>query len=46
MFDFFLGRLDRKIEIRLPNEQQRLDIVRMLSANVAKHGDIGFDAVI
>jgi 26S proteasome regulatory subunit T4 len=35
------GRLDRKIEISLPNEQGRLDILKIHSANIAKRGDIG-----
>ena len=35
------GRLDRKIEIPLPNEQGRLDIIKIHSAAIAKHGDIG-----
>lgn len=35
------GRLDRKIEIPLPGEQQRLEILKIHSAKVSKHGDIG-----
>ena len=35
------GRLDRKIEIPLPNAQGRLDILRIHSAPVAKKGDLG-----
>ncbi len=35
------GRLDRKIEISLPNEQGRLDILKIHSARIAKRGDIG-----
>jgi len=33
--------LDRKIEIPLPNEQARLDILKIHSANITKHGEIG-----
>jgi 26S proteasome regulatory subunit T4 len=35
------GRLDRKIEIPLPNEQARMDILKIHSAKMAKQGDIG-----
>ena len=35
------GRLDRKIEISLPNEQGRLDIIKIHAAPIAKRGDIG-----
>lgn len=35
------GRLDRKIEIPLPNEASRLDILTIHSASITKHGDIG-----
>lgn len=40
------GRLDRKIEISLPNEQGRLDILKIHAANIAKRGDIDFEAVV
>lgn len=35
------GRLDRKIEIPLPNEQARLEILKIHAGPIAKHGDIG-----
>ena len=35
------GRLDRKIEIPLPNEQARLDILKIHSGGITKHGEIG-----
>lgn len=35
------GRLDRKIEIPLPNEQARLEILKIHACPIAKHGDIG-----
>lgn len=34
------GRLDRKIEIPLPNESARLDIIKIHAKPIAKHGDI------
>lgn len=40
------GRLDRKIEIPLPNEQARLDILKIHADPITKHGDIDFEAVI
>ena len=39
------GRLDRKIEISLPNEASRIDILKIHSKNITKHGDIDFDAI-
>lgn len=35
------GRLDRKIEIPLPNEQARMDILKIHAGPIAKHGEIG-----
>ncbi|CAD7941284.1 unnamed protein product [Amoebophrya sp. A120] len=40
------GRLDRKVEIPLPNEQARLDILKIHSNPIAKHGDIDFEGII
>ncbi|KFH12863.1 26S proteasome regulatory subunit, partial [Toxoplasma gondii VAND] len=34
------GRLDRKIEIPLPNETARVDILKIHSSKIAKQGDI------
>lgn len=39
------GRMDRKIEIPLPNEQGRLDIIKIHSKGIAKSGDIDFEAI-
>ena len=35
------GRLDRKIEIPLPNEQARLDILKIHAKPITKKGEIG-----
>lgn len=40
------GRLDRKIEIPLPNEQARLEILKIHSESISKHGDIDLEAVV
>lgn len=40
------GRLDRKIEISLPNEQGRLDILKIHALPIAKRGDIDYEAVV
>jgi len=40
------GRLDRKIEIPLPNEVARMDILKIHSGPITKHGEIDFEAVV
>lgn len=40
-----IGRLDRKIEIGLPNEASRLDILKIHSKKITKSGDINLEAV-
>jgi len=40
------GRLDRKIEIPLPNEQSRLEIIKIHSVKITKHGEIDYDAIV
>merc|ERR1712154_117590 len=40
------GRLDRKIEIDLPNEQGRLDILKIHSSKISKKGEVDYEAVI
>ncbi|URD96439.1 26S protease regulatory subunit [Musa troglodytarum] len=40
------GRLDRKIEIPLPNEQARMEVLKIHAAGMAKHGEIDSEAVV
>lgn len=37
------GRLDRKIEIPLPNEQARMEILKIHAVNITKHGEIDYE---
>ncbi|KAH8741967.1 26S proteasome regulatory subunit [Cryptosporidium ryanae] len=39
------GRLDRKVEIPLPNETSRVEILKIHSAKLAKQGEIDFDSI-
>uniref|UniRef100_A0A7S3A6T7 Uncharacterized protein n=1 Tax=Rhodosorus marinus TaxID=101924 RepID=A0A7S3A6T7_9RHOD len=40
------GRLDRKIEIALPNEQGRLEVMKIHAAKITKHGEIDYEAIV
>ncbi|KAJ7574420.1 P-loop containing nucleoside triphosphate hydrolase protein [Mycena floridula] len=40
------GRLDRKIEIPLPNEQSRLEILKIHAAPVNKGGEFDYEAIV
>ncbi|KAK6011833.1 26S proteasome subunit P45 family protein, partial [Ostertagia ostertagi] len=40
------GRLDRKVEIPLPNEQARLEVLKIHANPITKHGDIDYEAVV
>lgn len=39
------GRLDRKIEILLPNEASRVDILKIHAKPITKQGEIDYDAI-
>lgn len=40
------GRLDRKIEIPLPNEASRIEIMKIHAGPLAKQGDIDYESVV
>ncbi|KAI5792966.1 P-loop containing nucleoside triphosphate hydrolase protein [Pyronema domesticum] len=40
------GRLDRKIEIALPNEVGRMEILKIHAASVAKEGEIDYESIV
>jgi len=40
------GRLDRKVEVPLPNEVGRMDILKIHASKVQKHGEIDYESVI
>lgn len=40
------GRLDRKIEIPLPNEVGRLEVFKIHAQNVSKQGEIDYEALV
>ncbi|KAJ3065641.1 26S protease regulatory subunit 10B [Podochytrium sp. JEL0797] len=40
------GRLDRKIEIPLPNEQGRMEVMKIHASGITKTGEIDYDAIV
>ncbi|KAH8379413.1 hypothetical protein KR009_004779 [Drosophila setifemur] len=40
------GRLDRKLEIPLPNEVARMDILKIHAAPLVKQGEVDYEAVV
>ena len=39
------GRLDRKVEIPLPNESARLDIIKIHARSITIKGEVNFEAL-
>ena len=39
------GRLDRKIEIPLPNEAGRVEVLKIHASKINKHGDVDYEAI-
>lgn len=39
------GRIDRKVEIGLPKESGRVEILKIHSKSVTKYGDIDYDGI-
>jgi len=40
------GRFDRQIEIPLPNNHSRMQILQIYAAEIAKQGEIDYEAVV
>ncbi|KAI8927402.1 P-loop containing nucleoside triphosphate hydrolase protein [Entophlyctis helioformis] len=40
------GRLDRKVEIPLPNENGRLEVLKIHAGGITKHGEIDYEAIV
>eukprot|EP01125_Pyxidicula_operculata_P002264 TRINITY_DN12168_c0_g1_i1.p1 TRINITY_DN12168_c0_g1~~TRINITY_DN12168_c0_g1_i1.p1 ORF type:complete len:392 (+),score=71.70 TRINITY_DN12168_c0_g1_i1:36-1211(+) len=40
------GRLDRKIEIPLPNEQGRLEVLKIHASKITTRGEIDYEAIV
>lgn len=40
------GRLDRKVEIPLPNEAARMEILKIHASTLAKSGEINYEAIV
>lgn len=40
------GRSDRKIEIPLPTEQARTEVIKIHPASITKHGEIDYEAIV
>lgn len=40
------GRLDRKLEIPLPNEVARMDILKIHAGPLAKRGEVDYEAIV
>jgi 26S proteasome regulatory subunit T4 len=40
------GRLDRKIEIPIPNEASRMDIIKIHAGPITKKGEVDYEAIV
>ena len=40
------GRLDRKVEIPLPNEAARVDVLKIHASSITKQGEIDYESVV
>jgi len=40
------GRLDRKVEIPLPNEHARVDVLKIHATNLTKQGEIDYESIV
>mmetsp|Transcript_24041 Transcript_24041/g.81994 ORF Transcript_24041/g.81994 Transcript_24041/m.81994 type:complete len:400 (-) Transcript_24041:1939-3138(-) len=40
------GRLDRKIEIPLPSEMSRIEILKIHATHIAKQGEVDYEAIV
>lgn len=40
------GRLDRKVEIPLPNEQGRMEVLKIHASPITKHGEMDYEAIV
>ena len=38
--------LDRNMEIPLPNEQERIEVLKIHATRIAKNGDIDYEAIV
>ena len=44
-FSLFVIRLDKKIEIPLPNEQGRIEVLKIHASGINKNGEIDYEQI-